>query len=385
MDRLPPIPIPVAQLWREFRIRLAPLGVFAVALVAVMLLWRDNVVGPNLVGEVEAVQSNISSPKAGQLAGLSVLRLQRVRAGDVIAQVITTDPKVLQSSLAVIQAEIKLLRVNLEPVLGQQRYALNFDRLRLDWMDQRVQLATAKVHLQLAEADLRRDQELFAEKVVSQQVLDSARNHKESLETEVKERTALVAALEAQQQDRLKQMGPTESSSALAKNANPEDVMQASIKVQEEKLRLTELELSPIELTVPIDGTITSIHHRSGEAVVAGEAIVTLTALTSDRILSYLRPPLFMEPKVGMAVEVRARSFKRCVGHAAIIQVGSQMEPISANLSPGLPPHTHQVGLPVLVSLPAAQRLLPGEIVDLRIVPPREDPPLRSNDAFQAR
>jgi len=382
MDRLPPIPTAPGQRWREFRIRLAPFLIFAATAVAATLMWRENVAAPTLLGEVETVRSNVSSPKAGKLGQLNVSRLQRVKAGDVIAQVITTDPQILQSSLAVIQAEIQLLRVNMQPILGQQRYALNYDHLRLDWMDQRVQLATAKVRLQLAETELRRAQELFAENVVSQQVLDSARSSKDSLEAEVKERTTLVA----EQEGKLSKLSFSDDASAYPKETNPEDVLKASIKVQEQKLRLTEAELSPVNLVVPINGMISVIHHRSGEVVAAGDPVVTLVGLSSDRIVGYVRQPLMFQPKVGMKVEVRSRSLDRCISQAEILEVGSQMEPISASL---LPPantqHLHEVGLPVLVSLPPSQKLLPGEIVDLRIFPGKDGFAIRSSDGIQLR
>jgi hypothetical protein len=45
------------------------------------------------------------------------------------------------------------------------------------------------------------------------------------------------------------------------------------------------------------------------------------------------------------------------------------MEPIATTLSALTnPAHVHEVGLPVLVSLPPYQRLVPGELVDLRII-----------------
>ena len=192
MDRLPSIPTPVSQRWREFRVSVVPFLVFLGAAAWVLVMWRENVAAPSLVGEVERVHANISSPKPGKLALLNVARLQQVKAGETIAKVIITDPQVLQSSLAVIQAEIQLLRVNLQPVMGQQRYALNYDHFRLDWMDQRVQLATAQVRLELAEVEWRRDEELFKEKILSEQALDAARTTRDRLAAEVKERTALV-------------------------------------------------------------------------------------------------------------------------------------------------------------------------------------------------
>lgn len=364
MDRLPPIPCSPAHLWREFRFRLFPVAVFVAAVAAVVLLWRQDLAAPTLVGEVETIQANIASPKSGTLAQLNVTRFQRVKTGDVIAHVMTTDPQILQSSLAVIEAEIRLLRVNLDPLLGPQRFAISYDRLRLDWMDQRVQLVTAKVRLELAEAELRRSEELFRGRVVSEQVLDTTRAARASLLAEVEERSRLVA----EQERKLQELGLTDEGSWIAQASSPEEVLRASIRVQEEKLRLTEAELSPIELKVPMDGTISAIHHRSGEAVMAGQAIVTLTALSSDRILSYIRQPLLFEPKVGMRVEVRARSLDRSLSEGEILEVGSQLEPISAALAPLHGGQFHPTGLPVLVSMPPSHKLHPGELVDLRVL-----------------
>jgi multidrug resistance efflux pump len=371
MDRLPPIPTPPSQLWREFRIRLAPILVLLAAAVAVSYLWRENLTAPTLTGEVETRKSNVSSPRPGKLSQLNVVRLQRVKEGDIIAQVITTDPDIQRFSLNVIHAEIRLLQANLQPVLGQQRYNLTYDRLRLDWMDQRAQLAGTRVKLSLAEAELRRTEELFKDKIVSEQALDAARSAKEGLEAEVKERNNLVTELG----EKIKTQGLSALQSSDP-DLTAQDVLQASINVQEEKLRLTEAELNPVPLKVPMDGMVSVIHHRSGEAINAGEPIITLSALSSDRILGYLRQPLSFEPKVGMKVEVRTRSVKRSVCEAEIIQVGTEMEAISATLSPMSTAHFHEVGLPVLVSMPGTPKLLPGELVDLRIFP---DKPLNRN------
>src|SRR5262245_17305889 len=172
MKELKPIPVPSAQRWREFRIQVMPFFMFVGALVAAIVIWKQQVPTNALIGEVEPSGANVSSPKSGVLANLNINRLQRVKAGDPIAQLITTDPKVLQSSLAVILAEIQLLRVNLEPALGEQRYALSYDRLRLDWMEQRVELATVRTRLQLAESESRRVEELYRDKVVSEKTYE---------------------------------------------------------------------------------------------------------------------------------------------------------------------------------------------------------------------
>ena len=187
MNPLPVIPTPLAQRWREFRFRVVPLLVFSGVLLVLAVMWRQYVAPPTMVGQVEPITAYVTSPKPGTLAQLNLARMQRVKSGDPVAQVIITDPKVLTSSLAVIQAEIQLLRVNLQPVIDQQRYAINYDRLRLDWLSQRVDLATARVKLQLAENDLRRASELFKDKIVSEKVFDQMKTARDTLQAEVEE------------------------------------------------------------------------------------------------------------------------------------------------------------------------------------------------------
>jgi hypothetical protein len=88
-----------------------------------------------------------------------------------------------------------------------------------------------------------------------------------------------------------------------------------------------------------------------------------------ERIVGYLRPPLTVEPKTGMSVEVRTRTFQRHRAHAAIAGVGAQLEPISPTLLAAMrlpvsnPPT--ELGLRVNVTVPAGLTLRPGEHVDL--------------------
>src|SRR5512146_1686966 len=103
-----PIPIPFRQRWRSARVRLLPAVVFAVIIICLAVLWRDYAAAPSLVGQAESIQANVSSYRPGMLAQLSVNRFDRVRAGDSVGQVLVTDPKILQASLAVIQADIEM-------------------------------------------------------------------------------------------------------------------------------------------------------------------------------------------------------------------------------------------------------------------------------------
>ncbi|MBI3414484.1 MAG: hypothetical protein HY043_04050 [Verrucomicrobia bacterium] len=364
MQPLPPIPTPPSQRWREFRVQAVPVIVFIVALGMVFAAWRRYVVPATLIGEVEVVRENLASPKPGILARLNASHFQPVKKGDPVGLVIITDPKILASSLAVIQAEIELLRVGMSPMLAQQRNAINYDRLRVEWMSERVKLATARVNLQLAESELQRNTELFNDKIISDRLLEETRSKRDRVLAEVTELGKLVEEQE-------KNVQQLELSEGVERGQLPRDSLRASIAVQEQKLRLTEAELSPLTLNIPMDGVVSALFRRAGETIMAGEPILTVSAQNSTRIVGFVRQPLSIEPKPGMSVEVRTRAVPRQASLAAIAQVGVQMEPISPALRSIAHSPLAESGLPVSINVPADLKLRPGEIVDVILQPGR--------------
>ena len=182
-----PIPIPWRQRWHDVRMRFFPALIFIAVLFVLAVLWKDHVSAPTLVGQAEVVPANVSCYKAGMLAQLSVDRFQKVKAGEAIGQVLVTDPKILAASLAVSVAEIAELRASLTPVAAEQRLAMEYSEVRLHWMAQRAQLGIAKADLQVAQADFRRTEELFKDKIVSERAYDLAKAKQESLQNQVEE------------------------------------------------------------------------------------------------------------------------------------------------------------------------------------------------------
>ena len=357
-----PIPIPAAQRWHNFRRQLVPAMVFGGVLLAIALLWNRHVAAPTLVGQAEAQLAAVSSHRPGLLAGLTVSRFQAVKAGDVIGRVIVADPDVMTSSLAVIRAELDMLRANMAPIVAQQRNAVDYAQLRLDWMRQRADLASAKVTYQLAEAEFHRAGELFKGKLVSQSELDIAKATYDALRQQVAELMALVADGEKS----FSRMQP-EGTADISQISN--DPMRAAIAVQESKLRLTEAELNPITLRAPIDGVVTMIHHCSGESVVAGQPIVSIASSVPTQIVGYLRPPLAVEPAAGDRVEIRTRGRHRVAALGQVLAVGAQLESLPAILGGLLKLDAAQQGLPVNISLPGNLNLRPGELVDITLLP----------------
>ncbi len=350
------IPVPPSRRLRLARQRLLPLIVFAVLVAVIVRLWHEHVLPVALVGEAAAGRSEISAPRAGQLVHLHVRPFAAVRQGDPLAVLMTTSPALLEAQLAVIRAEVDLLRHSLDPVIGRRRGDLDYERLRVELMDQRVALATGEVRRLHAGNSLQRARQLFADELIAIAALEDAAAAYEALVAEVAGRQEIVAGLQAEL-DRL----------ALPPVDGADRTMLAAIRVHEERLRLVESELAPIVLQAPLDGQVGLVLRGVGEHVVAGEPLLTVVSAVADHVLAYVRQPLRVQPEVGMAVRIRAPSRDRGEGVGRVLRVAAQLEPLpELLLGPGLRP---EKALPLIVSLPAGIAVRPGERLELALLP----------------
>ena len=315
-ERLPPIPTPSSQLWRQLRLQYLPVVIFVAGLAAAAFLWTQWVAPPTLVGEAEAIRTELRAGQAGMLAELNTDMLQTVKAGQTIGRVFITEAKTLDASLAVIRAEIEVLRTTTD---------MNFERLRLDWMSKRVELVTLQSELHQAEATLARVIALHKINLVTDEQYDMAKNDRDAVDARLKAHSELIRRLEPDLQT-------LESPGSRSIPATAVEGLRAAIKQKEAQLRLIQSQLSPLPLIAPIDGVVTQLYRRAGENVASGEPILQISATRAERIIGFLRQPLPLEPKPGMEVEVRTRTFIRRIGTARVSQVGELLEPISPTL-----------------------------------------------------
>jgi biotin carboxyl carrier protein len=336
-----------------------PLIVFSTAAIAVVLMWKSYVLPTYIVGQVEATQVEVISPKTGLLKfEQNWVCYQDISVGRKIAQVITTPSDMIEANLDALRAEIELMKLQKEPMMDQERNALDYEQLKLDWMRQRVELASAQVLLVRAQSEFSRTHKLFVEKLVSEDIHELAETNLKALQTEVDQKKEIVDELA----ERLKNLHVS-NYSYLDNSA--EKILMAAIDVQDKKLKLMEKELSPIYITAPISGQISIIHHRDGEHIMAGDQIITIQASGSKRILAYIEKPKELRPVKGMPVEVRSRQKTPQISLGKIIQIGLQLELIPSNLTNS--GASDNLGLPIIVNLPPELDTYPGELVDLII------------------
>lgn len=357
MEPLTPIPIPPALRWREFRIRVLPILFFLAAISGVWFVWHNNISSPTLVGAAETRSARIICPYPGKITQLNVTRFQNVVKGMPLAVIVPNDPR---AALAVIQSELGIINARFGTPLDEQRGKISYERLRESWLEQKVELATTRVNLELARDEMDRSDKLFEQKLISESTNEIVQKTEQALETEIFERSNLVVIVQSKM-EQLALSDPLHSSS-------DDNALLKVLDIEEQKLKQATVGTETMTLTAPMDGMVNTVYRQEGENISDGDLILTISAVEPERIISYLREPIPFEPKVGMSVQVRTRTMQIQSGVAHIERVGSQFESVTNSLTlirPGIPV---DLGLPVEISLPPNLKIRPGEIVDLTLM-----------------
>lgn len=356
------IKMPVTQMWREFRMRYLPIGVFLAAGVMAFVLWQQTIVGPTLVGEVEAVQVAVTTPDAGYVTKLNVRPMQMVKAGDVIAEIFSTDVRAMSGQVQDLRSRIAMSQLEIGSIVDRERIAFDFQALSMNTLRFRSDLAAARAELPTLESALKRAEQGWNERVLPYNDYELALRTRDSVKARIAELEKLVA--EAEQ--RLQQAGSAAGS--FTNFASAHSLPDAIDRLSADRKAVDDVRRAPLVLRAPIDGTVGEIRRRTGENVAANDIIVTLHKLTGDRIITYLRQGMVETPRAGAPVTVRCRTRAREEGKAQVEDVGYRFEVITNQslLRPGI---TFDRGMPVGITMPESLRpvLRPGELVDLAI------------------
>lgn len=358
MDKLPTIPTPLAQRWREFRIQVFPVVTFCAAVAGVVLMWSRYVMPSNVVGAVESMHANVISTVPGTLQELKVERFQLVTNGQIIAQLVTITPEILQASVDAMVADLKVMRARM--ITDEDRNFIQYQTVRLSLLSEKVQLSVNRVNFRQAMADFKRAEDLFHAKpvaLISEDLYEVAKTKMEALQVTV---TDGAKFLEEKEQT-LPTLRPTTTNSLS---------VLAAIEAEEKKIKQIN---QPIFLTAPMDGMVTTINTRPGEKVIAGLPLVVISGTQPRRIVAYVRQPVHLRPKVGDTVQVRRTSFQRNSDVATVTVVGTQMELVDPVLLPAANARVPEVGLPFSLTVPPGLDLIPGEIVEIVLKPSRRN------------
>jgi HlyD family secretion protein len=238
------------------------------------VLWPRGEAAP-IVGLVRGTQIRIAPEVGGQLAAIKVQKGDRVRAGDVVAEL-----SALELSAAVVQARAALAaaQANRDHVYAGVR-AEEVDSLA-------AAIAKAKSRLEYAEQQLNRTAYLARSDTATQQALDQAENDAAAARADVAEAEANHAAAVA---------GPTREERAIA---------DAQVKAAAAALAVLDQQLEKTILRAPADGIVSVRVAEVGENVVAGQPVLAIEAAGKQWLSFNAREDFLHGIRVGMIVDV---------------------------------------------------------------------------------
>lgn len=366
MENPTPIPIPLKQHWREFRVRYLPVLMFLLLLGGIAMLWSSYVQPSSIIGEVESVHANVVSTVPGTLIELKTDRLQSVTNGQVLAVIQALDPDQLSAELAAAEADLRLMKARMD--LDRTRNLDSFAQLKTTLLDARLDLEVSRVRLQQAESELTRSQKLLDEKIIGYGS-GTARNDF-GYEVALRDRDALRAEVASHESTvhELELAVENLQTNGVAQADPVDEVIEKAIASQRQRIESLN---KPIILRSPVDGFVSDVGHRAGERISAGDRVLVVSVAKANRIVAWVHQPVTVHPHVGDLVEVRRMGMGQLKIEATVIQVGSQLEPVSPMLrSPTANPERIEVGLPLLVQSDSIEQLIPGEPVLVRLLPP---------------
>jgi multidrug resistance efflux pump len=349
-DKLPPIPTPASQRWREFRIQVLPFAVFLGVLVGIVFLWKSYVQPIGVIGYADTNLVNVTSLQDGVISELFVERFQNVTTNQVIAIVVNTDPALIQAQIESAQADIKVLDARNRVDVQRTKQAMH--EFVQDLFSRRVEQVQDMANLILASNEFRRVENLFKSGNMSEADLDATRARRDAMTAAIEERARQIIDLE-KSIEALRKEDATGESSAFA-------------EAVDKKARELELMLKPSTLKSPINGMVSMVHHIPGERILRGMPVVSISNPDTKHIIAYVRQPVVRIPTTNDFAQIITRSQPRQTAFGRILRVGAQMEPIDPGLLAADAKRV-EVGLPILVEVPPGIRLLPGEHLNLGI------------------
>jgi HlyD family secretion protein len=233
--------------WRIPRIIALGLGMLGVGLGGYWLSRPEAT--PPVVGVVRTTEIRVAPEVGGQLAAIKFHKGERVRAGDVVAELsaieLTASVEQARAALAAATAD----RNNVYAGVRAEQIA-----------SLAAEIAKAKSRLIYAEQQLSRTATLARSDTATQQALDQAENDVAAARADVAEAQANSDAAVA---------GPTREERAIA---------DAQVKAAATALAVLERRLDKTMLQAPADGIVSVIVAEIGENIHAGQPVLVIEA-----------------------------------------------------------------------------------------------------------
>ena len=367
-------------------------GVWLGAVAIVGWLFHQRTQRFQVIGIAQGQVRQVATNCPGRITNVSVQLFDRVTAGQVVAVVDTVldnerEEAILRAQLGTLSARIAQLVAQLVPIQDDlmasqvdreanrisdlRQFKLDVETARLRILELKAQLAGDRITLADLASEVKIAEDLVAKEAVAPYELEKAEAQHDALGQSIAENVELLDEAEVnleQAQQRLDDYAGREAFNPSAESAL--EPTRKEIAVQEGLMKEVSAQLDALtqrhalELTSPVDGMVSHVWRAPGEAVTAGDPILTITVAQPAEVIGYAMRGQLDRVRENMVVEVARASAPTEAATSRVTYVGPAVEQMPTELwqNPTMP----QYGRPFKVKVPPELAVIPGEIVGIR-------------------
>jgi HlyD family secretion protein len=253
--------------------------------------------GVEASGTVEATEADLGFEIPGRVADVAVREGDRVRAGQRLAGIDTTE---LEAALRAARSQAEAARSRLDELRSGFRVE--------EVAQARAMLRAAKSRLANAEEDLARGRALFEGGAISRERLDQLATARD------------VTAAEAEaaaEQLRLLERGPRPEQVAAAR---------ATLEAAEAEAGRLEARIGFSSVLAPFDGIVTVRHREPGETVAPGAPVLTVMDPGDRWVRIYVPENRAGRLRLGGPAEIRADAYPDRTYAGEVMHIASEAE-----------------------------------------------------------
>ncbi|MCK4294395.1 MAG: HlyD family efflux transporter periplasmic adaptor subunit [Planctomycetes bacterium] len=384
------------------RVHLLPVVVWFATLVCVVVLFSHRSQRFEVVGMAWVEVHEVAATARGRLKSVPVQLFDTVDAGDTVAVLNTVlDDEHIQKQIATIDAQKVALELQLTEL--RQNYEAEIHSRESEWVAERraftADVVAAEVRVLDVNAVLESDRALLATMqadVRTFTIRNQARLGTDSgiyyeLQTMKANYDTLAKKIEENENLRREYMRkldeaiarrqefheykPRKGTPRDASDVDPNvpnavyavDVIAKAIEALERQKEELQERLKDVLLKAEFGGVVSQIDNREGEAVLAGEPILTIRPTKPTEILAYASQDQAGLFEKDVVVEVIKRAQPPQIAeNAHVTYVGPAIEQIPTRLwrNPAIP----EWGRPIRITIPPGLDLIPGEVVGIRVM-----------------
>ncbi|MBN2136963.1 MAG: efflux RND transporter periplasmic adaptor subunit [Sedimentisphaerales bacterium] len=376
----------------SMRVHFLPFLVWIGTVAIVVSLFSHRSRRYEILGVAQGPVHQIAATCDGRLVNVSVELFDEVKKGDVLAVLNSVadnenPQELIQAQTATILAEMDRLRAEWEATKEQVSGAAagavtdivarrrNF---AIDVEDKRFKVQELETEIRADElmlSSLELDSKIFVlggrldTNDVALYELKKLRAEHEAAKERIEDNKSLLelARLDLKQAETRQEEFAKQESHPIPMDAGAVLVKKA-IEVQNKRMAELQVQLaalSPVELRAPFDGVVSVVLRNQGEAVLAGEPILTVSKKTPDNIVAYATEEQAGRVREDMKVQLINRNSRpNVLVDSKVVFVGPTVEQMPARMwrNPNMP----QWGRPILIAIPSGFKVVPGAMVGIK-------------------